>query len=44
MFDESARVGGYRFDPAGDVRAQVDELADLLRRKIASVRGSGLLL
>jgi hypothetical protein len=39
MFDESTRVGGFTFDPTGNVPAQINELADLLRRKIADVRG-----
>lgn len=42
MFDETARIGGCRFDPAGDIPAQVREVADLLRRKIGDVRGSFL--
>jgi hypothetical protein len=41
IFDESARVGGYRFDPNGDVTAQMREFADQLRGKLASVRGGG---
>jgi hypothetical protein len=38
MFDESTKVGGYTFDPDGDVQAQLTELADALKRKIAEKR------
>lgn len=38
MFDESTRVGGMTFDPAGDLAAQVVEISDVLRKKIADVR------
>lgn len=40
IFDESARVGGKTYDPNGDVDAQVADIADLLRRKIADARTS----
>ena len=43
MFDESARTGGFTFDPTGDVNGQMLRLAELLRRKIADVRGPNLL-
>lgn len=35
MFDESARVGGFTFDPAGDTEAQLREIASVLARKMA---------
>jgi len=38
MFDESSRVGGITFDPAANREAQVTQIADLLRRKIADTR------
>lgn len=38
VFDESSRVGGITFDPAGNRDAQVEQIADLLRRKIADAR------
>lgn len=38
MFDESTRVGGAMFDPTGDRRAQIESIADLLRRKIGERR------
>jgi hypothetical protein len=38
MFDETRRVGGIDFDPAGDWRAQAAQIADQLRRKIADKR------
>lgn len=38
MFDESTRVGGITFDPRRDRAAQVAEIAELLRRKIADTR------
>jgi hypothetical protein len=34
MFDESARVGDYSFDPDSDVETQVAEIAELLRKKL----------
>lgn len=34
MFDESTRVGGFRFDPEADNRAQLVELTKLLVRKM----------
>jgi hypothetical protein len=40
MFDESTRVGGFTFDPTADREAQVAEIADLLRRKLADERGA----
>jgi hypothetical protein len=40
LFDETARLGGYRFDPVGDIAVQVTELCDLLRRKIGEARDS----
>jgi hypothetical protein len=38
MFDESTRVGGYTYDPNSDMDIQVQQIADLLRKKLASVR------
>jgi hypothetical protein len=40
MFDESSRVGGITFDPAGNVAAQIQAIADLLSRKIEEKRGA----
>jgi len=37
MFDESTRVGGVTLDPAGDVAEQLENIADLCRRKFADV-------
>ena len=37
-FDESGRVGGYTYDPAGSGGDQVAEIVDLLRRKLAEDR------
>lgn len=34
MFDESARVGGYSFDPYHEVGPQLDELVDTCMRKL----------
>lgn len=34
VFDDSTRVGGYHFDPTGDVERQLQELAQLLTRKM----------
>jgi hypothetical protein len=33
LFDETVRVGGFTFDPGGDVEAQLREIARLLRTK-----------
>ena len=38
MFDESSRYGGITFDPTGDVDAQIQEIAELLGRKIEEKR------
>jgi hypothetical protein len=38
MFDESTRVGGYTYNPALDMDKQVAEIAELLRKKLATVR------
>jgi hypothetical protein len=38
MFDESTRFGGFTFDPLKPMESQVQEIADLLRRKLAAVR------
>lgn len=38
VFDESSRVGGITFDSAGDVRAQVRCIAELLSRKLEEKR------
>jgi hypothetical protein len=35
MFDESTRVGGITFDPNGDVEVQVNNIANLVSKKIA---------
>jgi len=43
MFDESSRVGGFRFDPKGDINGQVYELCELVCQKIAETRGVRLL-
>ena len=40
MFDESARVGGISFDARGDFDSQVDDIADVLLKKIATSRSS----
>jgi hypothetical protein len=36
MFDESTRVGGFGYDPAGDSEAQLLEIAKVLARKMAA--------
>jgi hypothetical protein len=41
MFDESSTYGGIIFDPAGDVAAQIQEIAELLSRKIEEKRAAG---
>jgi hypothetical protein len=38
-FDESARVGGYVFNSSKECAAQVKEIAELCRKKIAETRG-----
>lgn len=38
VFDESARVGGFTYDPSGDVNAQVESIAEVLSRKIEEKR------
>lgn len=38
IFDESAKVGGFLFDPAGDIEAQLVELSETLKKKIAEKR------
>ena len=38
MFDESGRVGGFTLDPAGDIEAQIANICEQLRRKIAEAR------
>lgn len=38
VFDESSRFGGFTLDSAGDIRGQVQEIADLLSRKIQEKR------
>jgi hypothetical protein len=40
IFDESSRVGGITFDPSGDVITQIQEIAELLSRKIAEKRAA----
>jgi hypothetical protein len=40
-FDESARVGGYMFDPQGPLPEQMAGLVELLRRKIGELRLGG---
>ena len=37
-FDQSREVGGFTYDPAGDLNSQVEELADILSKKIATHR------
>lgn len=44
VFDESSRLGGITFDSEGDPSDQLDEIAELLSRKILDIRanpGSG---
>lgn len=38
VFDESTRVGGITFDPSGDIRDQIEKIADLLSRKLEEKR------
>ncbi|MFO0985539.1 MAG: TIR domain-containing protein, partial [Planctomycetota bacterium] len=38
MFDETSPVGGISFDPAADINAQVQEIAEVLARKIEEKR------
>jgi hypothetical protein len=38
VFDESSRVGGVTFDPTGNLDAQVQEIVELLSRKIEEKR------
>lgn len=38
MFDESTRVGGVMYDPGADMEVQLTEIADLLSRKIGTLR------
>lgn len=40
IFDETARVGGFTFDPGGDLSAQIQEIADLLGKKIEEKRAA----
>lgn len=40
VFDESSRVGGIAFDPTGDLDSQVQEIAELLGRKIEEKRAT----
>jgi hypothetical protein len=35
VFDESVRIGGFAFDPAGDVDTQLEQLAETLTRKLS---------
>jgi hypothetical protein len=35
MFDETNRIGGIEFNPAGDFEAQLTGLADLLTKKMS---------
>lgn len=39
-FDESSAVGGVHFDPAGNIQAQAQHIAELCRRKIEDIRNS----
>jgi hypothetical protein len=39
MFDETGRVGGFTYDPAHPIDAQIEELTQLLLRKLADNRG-----
>jgi hypothetical protein len=38
IFDESSRVGGYSFDPDGDIPVQIKEIVNLIRKKIGEER------
>jgi hypothetical protein len=38
MFDESRRVGGMTFDPAGDVSIQIQQIVETLSAKLAEDR------
>lgn len=38
VFDESGRVGGITFDPAGNINEQIASIAELCRRKMGEVR------
>jgi hypothetical protein len=38
MFDETARLGGFTFDPSGNVEKQIIEICEQLRRKIGEAR------
>ncbi len=38
IFDESARVGGFKFDPSGDIEEQLSDLADMLTRKLGELK------
>lgn len=44
MFDESRRVGGYTFQRDQPVGSQVEEIADLLSRKLADSRAESRLV
>jgi hypothetical protein len=38
VFDESSRVGGITIDPAKDIPGQIQEIAELCRKKIEEIR------
>jgi hypothetical protein len=38
VFDESSRVGGITIDPAKDIPTQIQEIAELCRKKIEEIR------
>jgi hypothetical protein len=38
VFDESGQVGGYSFDPSDEHSPQIDELVELIRKKIGEER------
>jgi hypothetical protein len=38
VFDDSARRGGFTFDPSGDVNRQLEDFSELLVRKLGEAR------
>ena len=38
MFDKSSRVGGLSFNPQGEIERQIDEIADVLVRRVGVER------
>ena len=41
LFDETARRGGYTFDPGGDLHSQTVEVTELLLKKLGESRLRG---